>query len=49
MILTLDAQVLLVLDDKVLLVVLQLPQLVLRLLRGHPQLFKRLVDLLVTL
>lgn len=47
--LTLDAQVLLVLDDEILLVVLQLAQLVLSLLRGHAQLLERLVDLLVPL
>ena len=48
-VLTLDAVVLLVLDDEVLLAVLQLTQLVLRLLGGQPQLLEGLIDLLVAL
>lgn len=47
--LTLDAHVLLVLNDEVLLALLQLPQLVLSFLRGHSELLEGLVDLLVAL
>lgn len=49
LILTLDAQVLLVLDDEVLLAVLQFPQFILSLLCCQAELLKCLVDLLVTL
>ena len=45
--LTLDAEALLVLDDEVLLVVLELAQVVLCVLREQAQLLERLVDLLV--
>lgn len=47
--LTLDPQALLILDDEVLLGLLQLLQLVLRVLRDQTQLLKRLVDLKVLL
>lgn len=49
MCLTLDAQVLLVLDDEILLAVLQLPQFIFSVLRGQTELLKGLVDLLVAL
>lgn len=47
--LTLDAKALLVLDDEVFLVVLELSQVVLRVLREQAELLESLVDLLVFL